>query len=392
MLPVLWLVLTWLAPNLAVPLLTAGALASLALRSSGGVSERVEIAVESFAQVRTSTLTITAGRATPSVYLDLAGWQIDAGPEGIVLAHARDTTRYHRVSDAPFTSPSDLESAAPPLPTPHLDLAFADPASGAQQSVRWTPWPDHLRWVSASLADDDPQAIVLVGRGATTRATMRIVIGRITRFEGERVDPDAPITIRWSAVLTPPRRALDLTERREAPRARLAPYPGSLSVGDIMPDLILRLSTGEDAELSAWLAGARTPLFLAIVGVPEHAARAGEAFAAGVQDARTRLTIEATLDGRTVPRFSAMLVLVVAPDATPPVHAPEPVVAATTTEPRLGERLDAAAPCIVAVLDGERRILELTPVPPNDHGVPDAAALRATAERIVLTRLREKTP
>lgn len=394
----LWLLLAWARPAPG-PLTVGVALAWSGVRALAGVADEVSIRYESGGRggaTRETHARIVLRRwPEPHARLELGDWRWECSALGVLVAHRLDPTRHVLLSEEPYESWRALAGVAPPLPTPHAELAdIAAPAPGGP--VRWAALPhaEPVRWVSASWQRPEPGAwpvLRLTGEGrGGARAELDIDRGRLIRGQVRSTHPTSgeATTIEWRS--TPigawTVAGIDARTSRRVPGVeQLGPPPGAIAAGDGFPDVVL--ANGE--RWSAWAPRqAPTDALVVLVlgsdgGSEESVAAAASALADGVREARRELTIEAALRGEPGPRIGAVVLVAVGASAAlhgAPGGPDSPARAAgvevlATREPRLLERLAGDAHAAVVVLGAEREVLASRPV----DGAAEARAITDAA-------------
>ncbi|MFG0260264.1 MAG: hypothetical protein ACF8LK_07915, partial [Phycisphaerales bacterium JB041] len=187
--------------------------------------------------------------------IELGDLTIEARGGLLRAVHRRDQTTFFSESvpasgDAPWANPAEvLRSTLPPLPIPHVSLAF-DAAE-----VAWCPLVTGLVWERAErLEDGTRDGVRLVGTTDMGAASLEMAGARVRRFEAD-LEPSGQtrIIVECDALepSDPDGWVLEVQGRRPAPSlASLGPLGPRLEPGQTLPRLELSgIDPGEPPAL-----------------------------------------------------------------------------------------------------------------------------------------------
>jgi hypothetical protein len=244
--------------------------------------------------------------------LDLGDLVLEARAGRLRAIHRRDPTTYAEITPAPPTPETDpapdparvLASLTPPLPIPHLSLAFGD------DTVDWCPLVRGIVWQSAERVSlSGREGVRLLGASETGEALLDLAGARVRRFEAD-LDADGLTRIIVDCepleASDPAEWVLDVSGRRAVEGlGALRPLGPRIGPGDAMPALALR-TIGDDGSPTPppWRDAPEppqdelTPLVLVRDSAdPEAAARLFRVAREGLT-AASRELLRARLDGR----------------------------------------------------------------------------------------------
>lgn len=329
--------------------------------------------------------------------IELGELTIEARRGFLRAVHRRDPTTFFGEAVIPAGAPDSqpnpagvLRSTLPPLPIPHLSLAF-DAAE-----VDWCPLVEGLVWERAERLDDGTRdGVRLEGRTDMGKASLEMAGARVRRFEAD-LEPsgETRVIVECEALepSDPDGWVLDVQGRRLASSlASLGPLGPRLEIGQALPRIDLSgvgddeapILPDPDEPLLRLASSYRTVLFLRDNTPPEFVRGISSMLATayadtarellrgrldGVYDKRVRLAglaaaVEVTTDDSVLARLDAC------------AEAWREAVAATgrpfpngagfgwfVTDTRLVDRLALASEAAVVVLDDNRQIKAILPV------------------------------
>jgi|GEM_PF-2976987 len=329
--------------------------------------------------------------------IELGELTIEARRGNLRAVHRRDPTTYFGESIAaaaetgPQLNPAEvLRSKLPPLPIPHLSLAF-DAAE-----VDWCPLVTGLVWERAERLDDGTRdGVRLVGRTDMGKASLEMAGARVRRFEAD-LEPSGQTRVIVDCEALEPSDpdgwVLDVQGRRLASSlGALGPLGPRLEVGQALPRLDLS-GVGDDEPptlpdseepLLRLASSFRTVLFLRDDTAPEFVRGISSMLATayadtarellrgrldGAYDKRVRLAglaaaVEVTTDDSVLARLdscaAAWREAIAATGRSFPKGAG---IGWFVTDTRLVDRIALASEAAVVVVDDNGQIKAILPV------------------------------
>lgn len=330
--------------------------------------------------------------------LELGDLSVEARQGVLRAVHRRDPTTYVKVTpDIPAGEgelkkdpASVLRAVLPPLPIPHLSLAF-DAAE-----VDWCPLVTGLVWERAERLEDGPRdGVRLVGRTDTGTASLEIAGARVRRFEAD-LEPTGRTRIIIECEPLEPSDpdswVLDVQGRRlVAGLGSLAPLGPATEVGESLPRLSVQGIDGQSApvlpESAEHTFGSertfRVVLFLRNSTPPEFvreaAGKLAEAYTTvsrdvlrgrldGTYDKRLRLAgltalVEVTTDSTVLERLrTEARVWDDATSAMPQGIAGGKAIGSFVSGDRMVDRLAFTAEAAMVMIDDNRKIRAILPI------------------------------
>lgn len=343
--------------------------------------------------------------------LDMRDLSVEARAGVLKAVHGRDPTTFALVPapDDAATPAATLRALLPPLPIPHLSLAFDEDA------VDWSPLISGLEWEQAERTTGRGwDGVRLLGSSDLGKASLELAGARIRRFEAD-LDPSGQTRVLVECEPLDPSDPdswpLDLGGRRELPRlSLLRPLGPPLRLGDALPRLEpqpIGQSQAPAPVVPAENDGLPPTAFSALLLIRAAPAeevepvlrQAFQGYAAaareilrdrldGLLDKRTRLTglagvVESETDAETLESLERLhAVWSTAADQHWSAPAPPPALGWVTAEQRLLDRLAPQASAALLLHDAAGRIHALVPL--DQRAVTDAvsAALADAVRKI----------
>lgn len=325
-------------------------------------AERIDVRASAGGQVRAETIHLWI-QPPDHLRIDFGDLVLWSDSKVIRIAHRHDEQGYFESPVDPAGLANTLEALLPPFPMPQISLAFADDPGSAL-----TPYARGVLWTGAS-ADDARRPAAVRLEGSSDRAEVLLTSdAESSRVHAMKISLDGGRTVIDLMVEPlPPAEAtlqpIDLTKReRVSEISLLRPRPARVALGDTLPPMRLEIWRNDTPCIEEPL-GPAAVVFLRRwrPGTSPHAA----------YSAAERIIAES-------PGFALYAVLVIEPgqpaesafidgaeqEADPihihRTHDPDGTIA----------RFDHEADLVLVVIDRERRVKAVVPLPTPAPGAP----------------------